>query len=97
MVRSPCATSLEHTTDRVCVVGLAMLTDTPVMVDILDAKSAVDSDANFTGEKKRVSKVNVVKSIPFPLADGYHSYCHRLVPLKPVQFIASDSITLTTQ
>ncbi|KAI4748486.1 hypothetical protein E4T50_01234 [Aureobasidium sp. EXF-12298] len=38
-------------------VGLAMLNDTPVMVDILDAKSALDSDANFTGEKKRISKL----------------------------------------
>ncbi|KAI4850316.1 hypothetical protein E4T44_02818 [Aureobasidium sp. EXF-8845] len=34
-------------------IGLAMLNGEPVTVDILDVKSALDSDANFTGVKKR--------------------------------------------
>ncbi|KAH0292679.1 hypothetical protein M436DRAFT_49609 [Aureobasidium namibiae CBS 147.97] len=52
-------------------VGLAMLDDTPVMVDILDAKSAVDGDANFTGEKKRVSKL----LSPISAAQASAIYC----------------------
>ncbi|KAI4850148.1 hypothetical protein E4T44_02917 [Aureobasidium sp. EXF-8845] len=38
-------------------IGLAMLNGEPVTVDILDAKSALDNDANFTGIKKRVTKL----------------------------------------
>lgn len=29
----------------------------PVVVDILDAESALDSEASFTGEKKLISEV----------------------------------------
>ena len=64
MVRSPCATFSERTTDKFRAVGLAMLDYTPVMVDILDSGSALDSDANFTGQKRRVAKVNAVESRP---------------------------------
>jgi hypothetical protein len=66
-VGKPCATLVGQTTDRLCAVGLAMLNDTPVMVDTLDAKSALDGDANFTGEKKRISKVLVVDLVPLRL------------------------------
>ncbi|KAI5250559.1 hypothetical protein E4T42_04974 [Aureobasidium subglaciale] len=38
-------------------VGLAMLDNIPVAVNILDAKSALDSDADFTGEQKHISKL----------------------------------------
>ncbi|KAI5244430.1 hypothetical protein E4T43_03736 [Aureobasidium subglaciale] len=38
-------------------VGLAMLDNIPVVVNLLDAKSALDSDADFTGEQKHISKL----------------------------------------
>jgi hypothetical protein len=86
-----------QTTDGDCIVGLAMLNGEPVTVDILDAKSALDSDANFTGGKKRVTKVFVFQSISYRFADQCCSYFHRSVPCKPAQYIASGSTTLTTQ
>lgn len=97
MVGSPYGTTFEHATNNFCAVGLAMLNDTPVMVDILDAKSALDSDANFTGEKKSVAKVTVVENILVRLTDKHRSYCRRSVPLKPAQSTASGSTTLITQ
>lgn len=97
MVGKPCATLVEQPTNKLCAVGLAMLNDMPVMVDILDAKSALDSDANFTGERKRIFKVIVVEFIPVRFADKHRSYCHQSVQLKPVQSIASGSTTLITR
>ncbi|KAG9525473.1 hypothetical protein KCU93_g5856, partial [Aureobasidium melanogenum] len=38
-------------------VGLAMANRIPVVVDILDAESALDSEASFTGEKKLISEL----------------------------------------
>lgn len=96
-VSSPYDTVFEHATNNSCAVGLAMLNDEPVVVDIIDANSALDSDANFTGEKKRVAKVIVVESMSVRLIDKYRSYCRRSVPLKPAQSTASGSTTLTTQ
>lgn len=90
MVNGPCNIILEHATNEFCAVGLAMLNDTPVMVDIIDAKSALDSDADFTGEKKRITKVITVEAIPIRLADIHRSYYRQSVPLKPALFIASD-------
>jgi len=57
IVSSSCTELHGQTTDGNYVVGLAMLNGEPVIVDILDAKSALESDANFTGVKKRVSKL----------------------------------------
>lgn len=80
----------EHATNEFCAVGLAMLNDIPVMVDVIDAKSALDTDANFTGEKKRITQVITVEAIPVLRADKHRSYCHQSVPLKPALSIASD-------
>ena len=65
IVSSSCTKLHGQTTDGNYVVGLAMLNGEPVTVDILDAKSALDSDANFTGVKKRVSKVCVPMSMSY--------------------------------
>jgi hypothetical protein len=97
IVSSFCTELYGQTTDGNCVVGLAMLNGKPVTVDILDVKSALDSDANFTGVKKRVIKVFVFQSISYRFADECCSYCHRSAPCKPAQSIASGSTTLTTQ
>jgi hypothetical protein len=74
-----------------------MLNGEPVLVDLLDAKSALDSDANFTGVKKRVSKVAAFEVYITQFADECCSYCHRSVPRKPAQSIVSGSTTLTMQ
>jgi hypothetical protein len=64
-----------------------MSNGTPVIVDVLDAKSALDSDANFTGVKKRISKVTVFDFMAFQFADERYSYYRRSVLRKPVQSI----------
>ncbi|THY59785.1 hypothetical protein D6C97_03953 [Aureobasidium pullulans] len=43
-------------------VGLAMLNKVPVMVNVLDVQSSLDSDASFTGEKRQILEKKLAQS-----------------------------------